>query len=117
MPTDRERRLQEEYDRSHDHLRRYHEKNPGALAHPEVQAMAHHLCTAEQLKDLEAAGLIDRDAFRRAGREPTAQEIQDHHLLVRSHGGYGVRGADELIEHVHRRLVPPRNKDGQFTKR
>jgi hypothetical protein len=77
--------------------------------------MAHHLATDAQREDLERAGLLDRAKFRqRAGREPTAEEIQNKHLEARAHGGYGVRSADKLIDHVARRLTPPRDENGRF---
>jgi hypothetical protein len=120
MTTDhRERLLQEEHRRSHEHLRRFHAKNPHILSDPDTFMTAHGMMTDEQSRDLEATGLYDPEGFRKqsGGRGPTASEIHDKHLEARAHRVKGVRQASELIEHVHRRLVPPRNKDGQFTKR
>jgi hypothetical protein len=108
-------RLKDEHARSHAHLRRYHEANPHVLSDPETYLQAHGRMTDEQAKDLEAAGLLDREGFRRqAGRDPTASEIHQKHLEARAHGVKGVRQSHELIDHVARRLSPPRDAEGRF---
>jgi hypothetical protein len=108
-------RMQAEHKRSHEHLRRYHEKNPGVLDDAETYLQAHGLSTDAQLEDLERAGLYDPEGFRKlsGGRGPTASEIHDKHLEARAHNIYGVRSADQLIDHVHSRLRP-RRADGTF---
>ena len=67
-----EERLRAEHASSHAHLKRYHEANPHVLSDPETYLTAHGKMTDEQAKDLEAAGLYDREGFRKsAGRART----------------------------------------------
>ena len=121
-------RLRDEHARSHDHLRRFHQENPGFLDDPAIRAMGHHLVTAAQASDLEKAGLYDPEGFRKlsSGRDPTPDEISQKHLEARTHGGYGVRRADQLIHHaageIEKRIPgvrrrQPRNEDGTFRER
>jgi hypothetical protein len=103
------KRLAEEHARSHGHLKRFHADNPGVLSNPETYQRAHDLMTDAQADDLERAGLIDRELFRKqTGRDVRASEIHDAHLSVGAHAPHRVRGASELIDHVHRRLASPR---------
>jgi len=46
--TDRDRLLREEHRRSHEHLARYHDANPGVLNDPDTFITAHGLCTEAQ---------------------------------------------------------------------
>jgi hypothetical protein len=115
-------RMRDEHARSHGHLKRWHEQNPGFLDDPETYLTAHGMMTDEQARDLEAAGLLDRAKFRaQAGRDVRASEIHDKHLEARAHGVKGVRSADRLIEHVHNKLDErrrqPRHDDGTFAPR
>ena len=115
--TDRDRLLREEHRRSYEHLARYHDANPGVLDNADTYMTAHGMMTEAQRDDLEHAGLYDPEHFRKlsGGRDPSASEIHDHHLLARSHGVKGVRSASELIDHVHGQLHgQPRRADGTF---
>ena|SRR5258708_7122457 len=116
--SDYHERLRAEHARSHTHLKRYHEQNPHVLSDPETYLTAHGLCTEAQIEDLERAGLLDRSKFRQqAGRDVRASEVHDAHLEARTRGVKGVRQAHELIDHVARRLPPPRRADGTFKER
>jgi hypothetical protein len=105
---DHQARLRAEYDRSHAHLKRYHEKNPHVLSDPETYLQAHGLCTDAQLADLRSAGAP-------LSANPTATEIHDAHLHMRAHAPHRVRSADRLIDDVHSQLHgQPRRADGTF---
>jgi hypothetical protein len=106
--TDYHDRLAAEHRRSHEHLRRYREANPGALADDESYIEAHGKMTDAQLDDLKAAGVP-------LSANPTASEIHDAHLHMRAHAPHRVRSADRLIDHVHRQLHgQPRDENGRF---
>jgi hypothetical protein len=101
-------RMRDELDRSHGHLRRFHEKNPGILSDPDAYIEAHGRMTDAQLEDLKAAGVP-------LSANPTATEIHDAHLHMRAHAPHRVRGADRLIGDVHRQLHgQARRENGRF---
>jgi hypothetical protein len=104
--TDHHARIRDELDRSHGHLKRWHEQNPGVLSNPDTYLHAFGRITEEQAKDLKAAGVP-------LSASPTASEIHDAHLHMRTHAPNRVRSAEQLIGHVARRLTP-RDEDGRF---
>jgi hypothetical protein len=105
--TEQARRLSEEHARSHSHLKRWHEQNPGFLDDPDAYLEAHGRMTDAQLEDLKATGAP-------LSANPTATEIHDAHLHMRAHAPHRVRSAEQLIGHVARRLTPPRRAYGTF---
>jgi hypothetical protein len=108
MSTDhRTQRVRDEHRRSHGHLKRWHERNPGILSDPDAYLEAHGRMTDAQLEDLKAAGVP-------LSANPTASEIHDAHLHMRAHAPHRVRSAEQLIGHVARRLTPPRDENGRF---